>query len=910
MGSTSSKFRKALQRGEEIEAMQLYLKYPEIKRNLDPHLSYGENLKHNTIFHYACFYGMKPFIRDFLSEGANPNKRNSLSQTGGHLLCMVARGEDPAVDKHRKECMALLLCSGDCSASLDVHIKDQRGNTVLHYAAASGLLQCIQDSITCSELDNDLAHIPLEELQPHSGLCAQDLQEAKDQLLVETADMLMVPLFTAEALLRDHEWSREHLVEAWMTDAKAACEKAGVRLPEGYSETERNKQKTRKLEEPCMICSDDLTGADVLPVALPCGHEACCLCWERYLNVKIRDGEAHNILCPAYNCNTLVPLETIEKLVSKEMATRYLQFDIKAFVESNPNLKWCPASQCGRAVRLPSEAQRNLTPPPRGRGKTETPCVVVDCGGGHRFCWECLQEAHEPCSCELWTCWLKRIAEMLAKIPTSESENLEECPETNQVANTLWLVTNSKPCPNCKSPIQKTEGCNHMKCTKCKHEFCWVCLELWKKHSSATGGYFRCNRYEVVRKLDIEAVSAIKEANAENLRIQELNYFLHYYSRFKNHENSYKIEEPLLGAAKEKMKALAESAVETGAFEPVTSLEEVDTKFVEDAVRELLKSRLVLKASYAYGHFLTGNREKKTIFELIQTEVEEAIESLSQMVARPYLRTPRSHIIQATSLLANKRRTFLLALTRGLIPEEEPPAMERLVSRLTFLPMPSGSGDEESDEEESNYNEVRKAIETSIRQQLGYSAESSSDSTPPGAGIDSQCARAGCSNRRASSRYTGQMSNYCCYDCLRVDMRNRRRRKKNKVKQSKKVERAFSEDAYMDVDMLRAIQLSLDQQSESTRCDNRPTDRPHSASSSSSSSASDGDNTQNTSLQRALELSYGDLIQETPDEDLKRAIALSLQDSGLPSDSLAKTSTLARTDESAASHKGDWDSTS
>ena len=41
-------------------------------------------------------------------------------------------------------------------------------------------------------------------LQEYSGLRAQDLQEAKDQLLVETADMLSVPLFTAEALLRNH----------------------------------------------------------------------------------------------------------------------------------------------------------------------------------------------------------------------------------------------------------------------------------------------------------------------------------------------------------------------------------------------------------------------------------------------------------------------------------------------------------------------------------------------------------------------------------------------------------------------------------------------------------------------------------------------------------------------------------
>ena len=38
-------------------------------------------------------------------------------------------------------------------------------------------------------------------------------------------------------------------------------------------------------------------------------------------------------------------------------------------------------------------------------------------------------------------------------------------------------------------------------CFQCKHDFCWVCLEAWKKHSSATGGYFRCNRYEVVKKV-------------------------------------------------------------------------------------------------------------------------------------------------------------------------------------------------------------------------------------------------------------------------------------------------------------------------------------------------------------------------------------------------------------------------
>lgn len=42
------------------------------------------------------------------------------------------------------------------------------------------------------------------EEESYSGLRSQDLQEAKDQLLVETSDMLNIPLFTAEALLRDN----------------------------------------------------------------------------------------------------------------------------------------------------------------------------------------------------------------------------------------------------------------------------------------------------------------------------------------------------------------------------------------------------------------------------------------------------------------------------------------------------------------------------------------------------------------------------------------------------------------------------------------------------------------------------------------------------------------------------------
>lgn len=54
-----------------------------------------------------------------------------------------------------------------------------------------------------------------------------------------------------------------------------------------------------------------------------------CLHLLRFLNLKIQEGEAHNIFCPAFDCYQLVPVEVIESVVSREMDKRYLRFDIK-----------------------------------------------------------------------------------------------------------------------------------------------------------------------------------------------------------------------------------------------------------------------------------------------------------------------------------------------------------------------------------------------------------------------------------------------------------------------------------------------------------------------------------------------------------------------------------------------------
>jgi hypothetical protein len=41
-------------------------------------------------------------------------------------------------------------------------------------------------------------------------------------------------------------------------------------------------------------------------------------------------------------------------------------------------------------------------------------------------------------------------------------------------------------------PIEKNQACNHMQCSHCKTDICWLCLSLLDSHL----GPHTCNRYD------------------------------------------------------------------------------------------------------------------------------------------------------------------------------------------------------------------------------------------------------------------------------------------------------------------------------------------------------------------------------------------------------------------------------
>ena len=145
-----------------------------------------------------------------------------------------------------------------------------------------------------------------------------------------------------------------------------------------------------------------------------------------------------SLRCADPSCKAAVEEDMILALVSPEARLRYQRYALRSYVEDNRKAKWCPAPGCDFAAEyIPGSATFDIV-----------------CRCGHPFCWNCLEEVHRPVECVTVGQWMVKNS--------AESENMN------------WILANAKPCPKCKRPIEKNQGCMHMSCTPpCKFEFCW-----------------------------------------------------------------------------------------------------------------------------------------------------------------------------------------------------------------------------------------------------------------------------------------------------------------------------------------------------------------------------------------------------------------------------------------------------
>jgi ankyrin repeat/IBR domain-containing protein 1 len=203
MGSQWSKLKKAVERGDEVKAIEIYNRSDDIRRRLHGDSIVNEQTL-DTYMHLSGRYGMIDFLKLMLYENrGNPNKLNRHNQTVLHKVCQGYH------DIRQYECMKLLLQWHDSAMSasvlmvkaatagttaaaapaavsetpntnninnpqqlsfvdVNVNAKDEYDNTPLHYAAMRNLPTCVQTLVAHG------AYLFVENLE-HSTPC--DLAE-------------------------------------------------------------------------------------------------------------------------------------------------------------------------------------------------------------------------------------------------------------------------------------------------------------------------------------------------------------------------------------------------------------------------------------------------------------------------------------------------------------------------------------------------------------------------------------------------------------------------------------------------------------------------------------------------------------------------------------------------------------
>ncbi|XP_029984192.1 E3 ubiquitin-protein ligase RNF19B isoform X2 [Sphaeramia orbicularis] len=190
------------------------------------------------------------------------------------------------------------------------------------------------------------------------------------------------------------------------------------------------------------------------PRLTSCSHRACSDCLRQYLRIEISESRV-GIACP--QCpETLAPLDVRAILDDRALLERFEEYQLRRFLASDPDTRWCPAPDCSYAVIAYGCAE----------------CPKLSCGRegcDTEFCYHCRQLWHPNQTCD-------QARRQRARHTSGGND-----------ASTLYVFNEEpggdaeeiKACPRCGAYIMKTNdgSCNRMNCTVCACQFCWLCMQ-------------------------------------------------------------------------------------------------------------------------------------------------------------------------------------------------------------------------------------------------------------------------------------------------------------------------------------------------------------------------------------------------------------------------------------------------
>ena len=239
----------------------------------------------------------------------------------------------------------------------------------------------------------------------------------------------------------------------------------------------------------CPVCGEKFS-VNKFNKVQECGHSFCGECWYNFLSIKIIENKLPSIKCLDYNCDVKLIDEFIFNIINSDfnLIKKYKQYKLELDIMKDPNKKLCPYPNCDSYLELKDIKNKYVT-----------------CLKQHKYCFLCLKKPHGNSPCE---------------------KNIDI--DLKEYAQNYFV----KKCPYCGIIIEKQSGCNHITCSKCGYQWCWLCNNEYSQNHFKEGKckglqfYQPKNDYEV--KLVLEGKINYNELSENQRqyntnRIEDLN---------------------------------------------------------------------------------------------------------------------------------------------------------------------------------------------------------------------------------------------------------------------------------------------------------------------------------------------------------------------------------------------------
>ncbi len=179
-----------------------------------------------------------------------------------------------------------------------------------------------------------------------------------------------------------------------------------------------------------------------------CRHRFCIDCIQHAYHNNITSSMI-NIQC--LECKEQVHPEEVKTLVNHELYERFLNLSLRKCLSTIPEVRYCLSPDCPYACILAKVKAKSASEEDR-----HFICRREECK--REYCNDCKLTWHSDQTC---------------------AQARAEAPESEAIPEAILKQLNAKPCPSCKSMIEKMDDgtCNEVNCAVCHTSFCWLCMK-------------------------------------------------------------------------------------------------------------------------------------------------------------------------------------------------------------------------------------------------------------------------------------------------------------------------------------------------------------------------------------------------------------------------------------------------